>query len=289
MTPITRKHWIPAAGLFMLAALFTSMPSTARAAEIRGIMDKCLEANRRANGADGTPVVLNFCDGDASQSWTFSNGLILSSNGKCLDAYGGDQAGQGSQIFIYPCHGRANQQWAPVSGTIRGKSGMCLDVKGGFSSDGSPTLLWPCHGGSNQGWTVNASGYSPQTALPGLRLCNTTNLTVSAAVGRYLPIQQQPGMAIDGVPETTVQGWWNIGAGQCVQVYNTALPAGAQYYVYGTAGSHRFSGDTQLCTQHQAFSVSDRQGESCNGERKNFARIAGGPSVTFEFRPSMDW
>ena len=271
------------------ALIFIAAASSAGAAEIRGAMDKCLEVNRKGNGADGTPVILNTCDGSEQQSWQLDNGLIRGAGGKCLDAYGGDLAGPGAPIKVYPCHGRPNQRWAVSGDTIRGNFGLCLNIKGGLSGDGAPTILWPCIGTFNEKWKVNYEGYRPQELPTGLRLCNTTNRTVSAAFGYRTPRLEIQGGVVDGAPDIVTEGWYTIQPGDCALVHNQPV-TGEEYYVYARAGDKRFTGDRSLCVKQQAFSLSDVRNGCAPGDRVNFMSLpTRGRSVTYEFRQGMDW
>jgi hypothetical protein len=81
-----------------------------RAAEIRGIGNKCLDVSG-GGSADGTPIIFWSCHGGDNQKWAVvPSGLIRSINGKCLDVSGGVSA-NGTPIILWSCHGGENQNW----------------------------------------------------------------------------------------------------------------------------------------------------------------------------------
>ncbi|MEK0098158.1 ricin-type beta-trefoil lectin domain protein [Streptomyces sp. A475] len=67
---------------------------------------KCMTASGTAAGSN---VVLQTCDGSASQQWQRS-GSTLMNQGQCLDARGGSSA-NGTDLIVYTCNGNTNQNW----------------------------------------------------------------------------------------------------------------------------------------------------------------------------------
>ena len=68
----------------------------------------------KANGGNGSKVILYSCNGGANEIWTHkSNGeFVLKANGGkyCLD----DPASSthnGTQLIVWTCKNRANQHW----------------------------------------------------------------------------------------------------------------------------------------------------------------------------------
>jgi poly(3-hydroxybutyrate) depolymerase len=111
---------------------------------------RCLDVNG-ANGANGTPMIVWDCHGNANQQFT-QNGQALQVLGKCLNVP--TDAAAGTRVQIQDCNGGANQQWALNSnGTIRNaQNGLCLDVNGAGTANGSAVVVWSCHDGANQRW-----------------------------------------------------------------------------------------------------------------------------------------
>lgn len=137
--------------LALALALLSSMAANpARAAELVGLGDKCLDASGSDNGA---AVVLWGCHGRPNQQWQVVDGTIRNAAGQCLDVSGG-QGRDGQAVVVFACHGRPNQQWQVQAGTVRGLGGKCLDVKDGSGDDGARLVLWGCHGRPNQRWQI---------------------------------------------------------------------------------------------------------------------------------------
>ena len=75
----------------------------------------------RANGlcldtaggtADGTKIVLNTCNGSASQVWTqgSNRSLVSKATNKCLDDPASNTA-NGTQLDLWTCNAGMNQEW----------------------------------------------------------------------------------------------------------------------------------------------------------------------------------
>jgi hypothetical protein len=104
---------------------------------------------------NGTQVQLWDCNGQSSQSWTYTSGKQLTSGGKCLDASGRGTT-NGTTAVVWDCNGQSNQQWNVNSnGTITGvHSNLCLDASGRGTVNGTKLLLWSCSGQANQQWAL---------------------------------------------------------------------------------------------------------------------------------------
>ncbi len=125
---------------------------TTTGAVTSGIAGKCLAA--AGNGtANGTPVVIDTCDGSTAQRWTVTGGT-LQINGRCLDVTGKGTA-NGVLVELWTCNGGTNQQWTagPNTSLVGTGSGKCLDDPGNSTTDGTQQEIWTCNGGSNQVWT----------------------------------------------------------------------------------------------------------------------------------------
>jgi lysophospholipase L1-like esterase len=72
---------------------------------------KCLDASGQGT-ADGTPVIIWDCSGQANQQWTVNaDGTITGvQSGRCLDATGQGTA-SGTKLVLWTCNGQANQKW----------------------------------------------------------------------------------------------------------------------------------------------------------------------------------
>jgi lysophospholipase L1-like esterase len=72
---------------------------------------KCLDASGQGT-ADGTPVIIWDCSGQANQQWTVNaDGTITGvQSGRCLDATGQGTT-IGTKLILWTCHGQANQKW----------------------------------------------------------------------------------------------------------------------------------------------------------------------------------
>jgi O-glycosyl hydrolase len=168
------------------AVLSSAAPAQAITASplVNPVSGKCLDVDGGGT-ADGTPVQIWSCRGNANQSWTSTDaGELRATIGgvtKCLDATGGGTA-NGTRIVMWSCNGGANQQWTLAADeTIRGvPSGKCVDINANGTADGTFVQLWTCKpaGDNNQRWRAGGGG-------PG-----TTNITINGAAG---------GRVLDGV------------------------------------------------------------------------------------------
>lgn len=120
--------------------------------QLTGNGAKCADATGGA--ADGTPVLLATCAGDADQRWTAGPGHTLRSLGRCLTASG---TTAGSPAVLSACTGAPTQAWTarPDGTLVNSASAHCLDVRGGGTADLTPLDTWPCGTlQANQVWSL---------------------------------------------------------------------------------------------------------------------------------------
>ncbi|MEV6913011.1 family 16 glycosylhydrolase [Amycolatopsis sp. NPDC051071] len=121
---------------------------------ITGIGGKCVDV-AGANSANGTPIQLTGCNGNAAQNWTVGGDGTIRALGKCLDVSGGSTA-DGAVVQLWDCNGSGAQRWT-VSGArdiVNPQANKCLDATGNSSANGTRLQLWTCGGGANQKWTT---------------------------------------------------------------------------------------------------------------------------------------
>ncbi|MGW2262186.1 family 16 glycosylhydrolase [Streptomyces sp. NPDC001780] len=126
-----------------------------RTGTITGIGGKCVDV-AGAGTANGTPIQLHDCNGNAAQRWTAASDGTLRALGKCLDVRDGG-TGDGAQLHLWDCVGAASQRWAlPAARDIVNiKADKCVDATGNSSADGTRLQIWTCAGTPNQKWTFN--------------------------------------------------------------------------------------------------------------------------------------
>ncbi|AUI61831.1 glycoside hydrolase family 16 protein [Amycolatopsis sp. BJA-103] len=121
---------------------------------ITGIGGKCVDV-AAANSANGTPIQITDCNGNAAQNWTVGGDGTIRALGKCLDVSGGGTA-DGTAVQLWDCNGSGAQRWA-VSGArdiVNPQANKCLDATGNSSANGTRLQIWTCGGGANQKWTT---------------------------------------------------------------------------------------------------------------------------------------
>jgi hypothetical protein len=106
----------------------------------------CLN-DQGASTADGNPVVIWSCDGQAAQNWTVQPDGTLRFAGKCLDA-----ANSGTSLDLLSCNASASQQWrisAAGGGALVANpaSGLCLADPGDATSNGTAAVVASCTAG----------------------------------------------------------------------------------------------------------------------------------------------
>jgi beta-glucanase (GH16 family) len=122
--------------------------------EIRGIGGKCVDV-AGANTANGTPIQITDCNGNAAQKWSRPGDGTIRALDKCMDVSGGAVA-NGTAVQLWDCNGTAAQQWA-VSGAqdiVNPQANKCLDATGNSSANGTRLQIWECGGTANQKWQV---------------------------------------------------------------------------------------------------------------------------------------
>ncbi|MFJ4102208.1 RICIN domain-containing protein [Amycolatopsis japonica] len=121
---------------------------------ITGIGGKCVDV-AGANTANGTPIQITDCNGNAAQNWTVGGDGTIRALGKCMDVSGGGTA-DGTAVQLWDCNGTGAQKWA-ISGArdiVNPQANKCLDATGNSSANGTRLQLWTCGGGANQKWTT---------------------------------------------------------------------------------------------------------------------------------------
>ncbi len=134
-----------------------------RAGELFGLGGRCLEAAGSAL-EDGTPVVINTCDGNSAQSWDLLlDGRIVGPEEKCLTVGPVGDSGF-KEAILGPCAAGAElHRWStegrfPESFRVEALgTGECLDVLRSNDVSGTPVILFPCHGLDNQRWSYPAA------------------------------------------------------------------------------------------------------------------------------------
>jgi hypothetical protein len=130
---------------------------------------RCLDADRKTIGSNGTKVHLWDCWGGSNQNWLIgADGTIRNqASGRCLDADTGTIRTNGTKVQLWDCNGQANQRWAiGADGTIRNQaSGRTLDANAGtINANGTKVQLWGAWGGRNQTWYSASPAALPQSS-----------------------------------------------------------------------------------------------------------------------------
>jgi hypothetical protein len=107
-----------------------------------------------ADSADGNPLQIVNCSGNAAQTWSRS-GSTLSALGKCMDISGGSTA-DGAVVQLWTCNGTGAQNWTYQSASravVNPQSGKCLTAAGGAPlRDGQRLEIRACSGAETQRW-----------------------------------------------------------------------------------------------------------------------------------------
>lgn len=115
--------------------------------------------------------------------------------------------------------------------------------------------------------------FRPAPALAGLHICNKTDKKVFVAVAS---------LSCDDVIEmcdTSVQGWFNIQAGDCATAIGSNLSTDYDYYYYADDGAGGlWEGSSAFCVDPQnAFHYGDEENSACaGGVHRNFRKIETG-------------
>ena len=127
---------------------------------------KCLDADARHLGVNGTRLQLWTCNGTPQQRFAVRwDGSIVSetSDGKfCVDADLNTIANNGTVLQLWTCNGSAQQRWlynGEGSGDIRSAvNGRCIDADlNTIARDGTRMQLWDCNGQNQQRWSVSSN------------------------------------------------------------------------------------------------------------------------------------
>ena len=112
---------------------------------------KCITVPN-ASFEQGVQLVMQTCNGSASQQFMFKDSFI-SFNNKCMDVKGGASA-DGTAIQLGNCAGSAAQKWLYYAdGTIRNPlTGKCINIPNSNRADGVKLSILTCGTGANQKW-----------------------------------------------------------------------------------------------------------------------------------------
>ncbi|MEU6028847.1 RICIN domain-containing protein [Streptomyces tauricus] len=138
----------------------SKQPTSAAAAQVTAAGDaivgygssKCVEVSDHG-GADGSPLRLWGCDGDAWQKWVFKSDGSVRSMGLCLDIANASQT-NGAAVQVATCNGGWAQRFE-LNGShdlVNTVIGKCVDAKDQGTGNGTRLQLWDCNGASNQKW-----------------------------------------------------------------------------------------------------------------------------------------
>ncbi|WP_405004119.1 ricin-type beta-trefoil lectin domain protein [Kitasatospora purpeofusca] len=168
--PVTEPLWsqgISGDGTVVASCIQGGTPAAARVVfgptppagpfgRITGYGDKCVDV-RYGSNANGTPVQIYDCLGNAAQTWKVATNGTVRALGKCLDVQGGNSA-LGTPVQIYDCNGGGAQQWQarPDGSLFNPMSGRCLDLFAYSTTNASPIVIWDCNGAANQVWHLPA-------------------------------------------------------------------------------------------------------------------------------------
>jgi hypothetical protein len=112
------------------------------------------------NFANGTPVQIWACNGNAQQKWVYTTGgfstVKLAGTNFCLDATEANPA-DGTKLKIWTCIDRIPAQSWVFNGdkTVALQSAAkCMDLTDGNKGNGNRIQVWDCSSGNvNQQWT----------------------------------------------------------------------------------------------------------------------------------------
>jgi DNA-binding beta-propeller fold protein YncE len=258
--PITVTASNPEGSVTQQFTLTVEQPYAVQASQQSGF---CLD-NTGGSGADGNPVQVWSCSGNANQGWLYVpsvNGVagdyqLENSNGSCLDDPA-DSAVSGTRVQLWSCLGDASQTWTQVSvgsyTEYQNANGLCLDNTGDNLADGNRVQVWACTGDLAQQW------YGPSaqaSAIPPV-----SEVQASRASGFCL--DNTGGLAADGNP---IQIWSCLGN-----------PSQGWKYVpsaNGVAGDYQLQNSDNLC-------LDDPGDSAVNGTRVQLWSCLGDASQTW--------
>jgi len=109
-----------------------------------------------ANTANGTPIQVATCNGNAAQSWTIYDGdRSIRAYGKCLDVAAASTV-NGANVVLYDCNNTGAQHWTVTAAgdIVNVNANKCLDVRAPVGN-GAQTQTWDCTGATNQKWRLS--------------------------------------------------------------------------------------------------------------------------------------
>jgi beta-glucanase (GH16 family) len=121
---------------------------------ISSVGGRCLDV-AGANNANGTPIQVVTCNGNAAQDWTIGSDQSIRALGKCLDVDSASTT-NGANVQIYDCNNSAAQHWVVTAAgdIVSINADKCLDIREPSNQDGARLQIWECSGNANQKWTV---------------------------------------------------------------------------------------------------------------------------------------
>jgi len=121
---------------------------------ISAVGSRCLDVAGASN-ANGTPIQVANCNGNAAQDWTIGSDQTIRALGKCLDVDSASTA-NGANIQLYDCNNSNAQHWVVTAAgdIVSVNADKCLDIREPSNQDGARLQLWECSGNPNQKWTL---------------------------------------------------------------------------------------------------------------------------------------
>ena len=172
-TPMVAQRTIVMIGGWQVPSTFVpGTPTTLRNVRMyENDHQKCLEV-KGGTYANGTPVQISTCTGNARQRWSIMSDGTLRSNGTWCMTVPGGVAADVTYLTIEPCNAGqgAAQQWVPDStrsepGTFQFVSGLwwmpnptingCLDNPASANANGTQQIVYQCiNNHINQDWVL---------------------------------------------------------------------------------------------------------------------------------------
>jgi hypothetical protein len=144
---------------------------------------KCLDL-AGGSTANGTPIDIWDCVGNANQKWTYdpktSAIQYLNDTKKCIDVPGSSTT-NGVKLWLWDCNGGKQQGWKGA-GIYQFESqldnGKCMDLSGGDTTNGNKLQIWDCVGSppTPTPAPVSPTPGSPTPAPPSVCTGNSTDL-----------------------------------------------------------------------------------------------------------------
>ena len=169
-------------------------PPVGQAGDLLGLGDKCFDV-LGSGTADGTPLIIFRCTGNANQEWTFESIggelRLRGLDGKCA-VPGGPQTGGFEQLVLGNC-ASAGARWnvtevgeAPYFGLVNSLTGECLDIFGSSADDLTPAGIFRCTGNENQAWR-----FEPRS-VPGRCIPSSNRLCLNGVTSRASAVRVAP-------------------------------------------------------------------------------------------------